>query len=305
MNEPTSLLWCGLFLVASVAIFIDLLTHSRGEMSSRRALLETGSWIALALIFDTWIYFARGRQASVEFLSGYLVEKSLSIDNIFLFLVIFHAFGVKSRAQHRVLYYGVFGALALRAAFVFVGVALLDHFSWVVYVFGAVLFITAIRMVLPRRAEATRPAWIVRLAGRFLPVTETSDGEHFFIRENGKLLATSLFLALLAIEITDVIFAIDSIPAVLSITRDTFIAYSSNVFAVLGLRAIYFVLAGILKRVRFLHQGLAAVLIFTGLKMVLGSRFPFSDEWSLAAIAVIFAVTALASALCHAPAGAR
>jgi tellurite resistance protein TerC len=297
MNEPTFLLWCGLFFVAGLAIVIDLLAYRRQrEMSSRRALLETGSWIALALLFDCWIFHARGRPASVEFLSGYLIEQSLSVDNIFLFLVIFHSFGVKSRAQHRVLYYGVLGALILRLAFVFAGVALLDHFAWIVYVFGAVLFITAVRMVLPRRGgDAQGSAWIVRLAGRFLPVTEQGDGEHFFVRENGKLLATSLFLALLTIEMTDVVFAADSIPAVLSITRDTFIAYSSNLFAVLGLRAIYFVLSGILRKVRFLHQGLAAVLIFTGLKMISGDRFPLSDEWSLAVIAGIFGVTALAS----------
>jgi tellurite resistance protein TerC len=174
-------------------------------------------------------------------------------------------------------------------------VALLDHFESIIYIFGAVLFLTALRMLLPRRETSSGPAWIVRLTGRFLPVTENGDGEHFFLRENGKWLATSLFLALLTIEAMDVVFAADSIPAVLAITRDTFIAYSSNVFAVLGLRAIYFVLAGILRRVRFLHQGLAAVLIFTGLKMVFSNRFSLPDEWSLVVIGSIFGLTALAS----------
>ena len=183
----------------------------------------------------------------------------------------------------------------MRIAFVFAGVTLLEHFHPIVYVFGAILFITALRMLFPRREETAAPAWIVRLAGRFLPVTENDDGRHFFISENGKWRATPLFLALLTIEAMDVIFATDSIPAVLSVTRDAFIAYSSNVFAVLGLRAIYFVLSGILRRVRFLHQGLAAVLIFTGTKMVLGDYVPISDVWSLAIIGGIFAVTAAAS----------
>lgn len=299
MNEPASVLWAGLFAVAAVAIAADLLLHRRssGAMSARAALLETAAWIALALVFDAWIFQARGRSASIQFLSGYLVEKSLSIDNIFLFVVIFHTFRVPPRAQHRVLYYGVAAALALRAAFVFAGVELLDHFHQIAYVFGAILFVTALRMVIPRRQEAAGAARIVKLAGRFFPVTENDDGEHFFVRENGKLFATSLFLALLTIEIADVIFAADSIPAVLSITRSTFIAYSSNVFAVLGLRAIYFVLAGVLRKIRFLHQGLAAVLIFTAVKMVLGSRISFSDTWSLAVIAAIFAATAAASLL--------
>ncbi|HTZ75059.1 MAG TPA: TerC/Alx family metal homeostasis membrane protein [Candidatus Aquilonibacter sp.] len=299
MNEPVSLLWTGLFVVASAAIAADLLLHRRtgGVMSARAALLETGAWIGLALLFDLWIFQARGRSAAIEFLTGYLIEKSLSIDNIFLFLVIFHTFRVPLRAQHRVLYYGVAGALLLRALFVFAGVELLDYFQQIAYLFGAILFLTALRMLFPRREETAGTAWIVRFAGRFFPVTESGDGEHFFLRENGKLLATSLFLALLTIEVADVVFATDSIPAVLSITRDTFIAYSSNVFAVLGLRAIYFVLAGVLRKIRFLHQGLAAVLIFTGVKMVLGSRVPFSDAWSLAAITAIFAATALASFL--------
>jgi tellurite resistance protein TerC len=304
MNEPTSLLWIALFIVVAAAVALDLLLYRRSgrAMSSRRALAETAAWIALALLFDLWILHVRGHRASIEFLTGYLIEKVLSIDNIFLFLVIFRFFGVPEQAQHRVLYYGVAGALALRAAFVFAGVVLLDRFSFMTYIFGAVLLLTAIRMLRPRREDSAEAAWIVRIAGRFLPVTSQAEGESFFLRENGKWMATSLFLALLTIEAVDVIFAADSIPAVLSITRDTFIAYSSNVFAVLGLRAIYFVLAGILRRIRFLHQGLAAVLVFTGLKMVLGDRFSLADQWSLAIIAAIFAATAIASAVWPAPA---
>ena len=296
MNEPTSWLWFALIAIAAAAIIVDLLVYrGRREITPRRALVESVAWFALALIFGLWIFHARGQHASVQFFAGYLVEESLSIDNVFLFLVIFQSFQIAPRTQHRVLYYGVAGALVLRALFVFAGVALLDRFGFVVYLFGAILFITAIRILLVRRGEASKPAWIVRVAARFFPVSEESDGERFLVREHGKLLVTSLFLALIAIEVMDVIFAADSIPAVLSITRDTFIAYSSNLFAVLGLRAIYFVLAEILRRVRFLHQGLAAVLIFTGLKMVLSDRVALSDQLSLAVIAAIFGVTALAS----------
>lgn len=297
MTEPTSWLWLALIAIAACAITVDLLVYRRrrGEITPRRALAESAAWFALALIFGFWISFVRGRHASIEFFTGYLVEESLSIDNVFLFLVIFHSFGISPRAQHRVLYYGVAGALVLRAGFVFAGVALLNRFGFVVYIFGAILLFTALRMLIARRSEGAGPAWIVRLAARFLPVSERTEGQRFFVRENGKLLVTSLFLALLAIEVMDVIFAADSIPAVLSITRDTFIAYSSNLFAVLGLRAIYFVLAGILRKVRFLREGLAAVLIFTGLKMVLSNSVALSDQLSLAVIAGIFGLTALAS----------
>jgi len=297
MIESTSLLWFGLFAVAAAAIVIDIVLHRRGELSvsTKTALLETTGWVALALLFDLWIFYVRGKQASIQFVSAYLIEQSLSIDNIFLFLIIFRSFHVAPRAEHRILYYGVAGALAMRIAFVFAGVTLLEHFRPIVYVFGAILFLTAFRMVFPQQEETTTPAWILRLAGRFLPVTEKDDGRHFFIREDGRWKATPLFLALLAIETMDVIFATDSIPAVLSVTRDPFIAYSSNVFAVLGLRAIYFVLSGILRRVRFLHQGLAAVLIFTGTKMVLSDYVSISDVWSLAIIAGIFGVTTVLS----------
>ncbi len=297
MSESTSLLWIGLFAVAAAAIAVDIVIHRRDELSvsTKRAALETAGWVALALLFDLWIFYARGKEASIQFLSGYLIEQSLSIDNIFLFLLIFRSFQLQPRAQHRILYYGVAGALAMRIAFVFAGVALLEHFHPVTYLFGAILFITAIRMLLQSRDAAKGPARIVRLVGRFLPVTEKNDGRHFFVREDGSWRATPLFLALLTIEIIDLIFATDSIPAVLSVTRDAFIAYSSNLFAVLGLRAIYFVLSGVLKRARFLHQGLAAVLIFTGAKMVMSDYVPIPDVWSLAIIGGIFGLTAIAS----------
>ena len=296
MNETTSLLWFGLFTVAVVGIAADLLIHRRKqEISLRAAIAEIAGWVLLALLFDLWIFQARGREASMQFLAGYLVEQSLSIDNIFIFLLIFHSFRLAPRAQHRVLFYGVAGAIAFRAAFVFGGVALLDHFEGVTYVFAAILLYTAGRMLFARHESLTAQTWPMRLARKILPVAEESSSQQFFVRENGRWMATTLLVALVAVEVTDVVFAADSVPAVLAITRDTFVAYSSNLFAVLGLRAIYFVLAGMLRRIRFLHQGLAGVLLFTGIKMIAGDRLPLSSAVSLAVIGDIFAVTIAAS----------
>jgi tellurite resistance protein TerC len=296
MNRSAAL-WIGLFAVAAAAIAIDIVVHrrSRPEMSSRRALLESAAWISLALLFGVGVFIVRGPKLFAAYLAGYLVEQCLSLDNLFVFLIVFHSFGIPARAQHKVLYYGVAGALILRAAFVFAGAALLNRFQPLIYVFGAILFVTAVRMILPRRDKGSEDTWIIRVARRLFPVSENANGKHFFVRENGRRVATSLFLALLAVEIADVIFAVDSIPAVLAITRDTFIVYSSNLFAVLGLRAIYFVLAGWLRKFRFLHQGLAAVLFFTGLEMVLSNWISLPPEISLAVIAGIFAVAILAS----------
>jgi tellurite resistance protein TerC len=226
------------------------------------------------------------------------VEKSLSIDNIFVFLLIFQAFKIPSASQHRVLYYGIAGALVLRAVFILAGITLLQKFHPVVYLFGAILFITGLRMLLPRKRELhPENTWLVRITRRFLPVVDNYDAQNFLIRKNGKWNATPLLLALVALEAMDIIFAVDSVPAVLAITRDTFIVYASNVFAILGLRALYFALADILPRFRFLHQGLAAIIIFVGTKMVSSDHFPISEVASLAVIAVILALTVAASLL--------
>jgi tellurite resistance protein TerC len=303
MNETSSLLWLGLFVVAGVAVSIDLLIHRRRKGDSARAAwTESLAWIVLALLFDLWILQVRGRQASVEFLTAYVVEKSLSIDNIFLFFVIFQSFRVGPRAQHRVLYYGVVGALVLRGLFVFAGVALLRRFHPVTYLFGAILLMAALRMAVPFRKEAQREStWIARLVERIVPVHSDSESGKFLVRQNGKWMATSLLLALLAVEIMDLIFAVDSVPAVLAISRDPFIAYSSNVFAILGLRAIYFVLAQVLRQIRFLHQGLAAVLLFVGGKMVASDYLSIGAGLSLAIIATIFGATLLISYLFPSP----
>jgi tellurite resistance protein TerC len=234
----------------------------------------------------------------VEFLTGYLVEKSLSVDNIFVFLLIFQSFHVPAQAQHRVLFLGVLGALVMRAAFVLAGVELLQSFHAVLYVFGALLLLTGLKMFWPSK-RLVRPDRnpLVLMARRIIPVTHQFEGERFFVKQAGKWIATPLFLALVAVEAMDIIFAVDSVPAVLAITRNAFVVYSSNVFAILGLRALYFALADLLPRFRFLHKGLAAILVFVGAKMTLSEWFPVTAPISLGVIVGILAVTVAASLL--------
>lgn len=283
-----------------IALGLDLgVLHRRPHtIGLKEALIESAAWISVALLFNLWVYFNRGFQAGTEFLAAYLVEKSLSFDNIFVFLLIFRAFKIRSASQHRVLYFGIAGALVLRAVFVLAGVTLLQRFHPIVYFFGAILFFTGFKMLLPQKRELhPENTWLVRITRRFFPVANDYEGQKFLVRKSGKWSATPLFLALVALEAMDIIFAVDSVPAVLAITRDTFIVYSSNVFAILGLRALYFALADVLPRFRFLHQGLAAVIIFVGTKMILSDRFLIPDVASLAVIAVILAATIATSLL--------
>lgn len=290
--------WAGFGALIAAAVVADLIVFrpKTDRVTLTQALAETAAWIALALSFGIWIYFTRGRQAGVEFLTAYLLEQSLSADNIFVFLIIFRTFGIGPRAQHRVLYSGIIGAVILRLAFVLAGVALLRRFHAVTYIFGAILVVTGANM-LRSGEEAPRAEcnWLIRLLRKVMPVSSSSDTDHFWVREGRHWSATPLLVALIAVEAMDVIFAADSVPAVLSITRDPFIAYSSNVFAILGLRAMYFGLAGLMTRMRFLHEGLAAILLFTGCKMLLPERFEISAAASLGIIVAILAVTAGAS----------
>ncbi len=292
--------WAVFAFAISAALVTDLgVFHRKAHtLSTREALVESAAWISVSLLFNLWVRFALGPQAGLEFLTGYLVEKSLSVDNIFVFLVIFEAFRVPAKLQHRVLFLGVLGALAMRAAFVLAGVELLAMFHAVLYVFGALLLLTGLRMFLPvQRKVQPEKNWLVRAARRIVPVVDEFDGERFLVKREGKWNATPLFLALVAVEAMDIFFAVDSVPAVLAITRNTFIVYSSNVFAILGLRALYFALAGILPRFRFLHQGLATILVFVGAKMSLSEWLPISSLVSLSVIAGILAVTVAASLL--------
>lgn len=304
-------MWCGRVSLGSwvifagiviVAVVVDIrVMHGRSrKVGLKEALAESAGWVGLAVGFGIWVYFMNGRQAGLEFFTGYVIEKSLSLDNILLFLLVFQTFGVASKYQHRVLYFGVIGALVMRGAFVFAGIALLRRFEFVGFVFGAILLVAGIRMLWPGAIlGAGEEKWAIRLARRMFPVADSSldGGSHFWIKRDGKWNATPLFLALIVVEVMDPIFAVDSVPAVLAVTRNPFIAYSSNVFAVLGLRAMYFALASLMPRLRFLHIGLAAILIFIGAKMVAGEHLRLSAGESLGILAGILIMMAAASLL--------
>jgi TerC family integral membrane protein len=288
----------GAAIIVALALDLGVLHRRAHAVQLKEALIESAAWISVALLFNLWLYFSRGPLAGVEFFTAYLVEKSLSVDNIFVFLLIFQAFKIPPKAQHRVLYFGIAGALVLRAVFVLAGVTLLQAFHPIMYIFGAILLFTGLKMLLPRK-RALRPEnnWMVRVARRMIPVVHDYEGQQFLVRERRRWKATPLFLALVAVEAMDIIFAVDSVPAVLAITRDTFIVYSSNVFAILGLRALYFALADILPRFRFLHQGLAAIVIFVGTKMIASEHLPIPAVTSLVIIAMILGATIAASLL--------
>ena len=297
MGTPIHI-WVIFGIAILVALVLDLgVFHRKAHtVQLKEALIESAVWISIALLFNLWLYFSRGPLAGVEFFTAYLVEKSLSVDNIFVFLLIFQAFKIPPKSQHRVLYFGIAGALVLRAVFVLAGITLLQAFHPIMYLFGAILLFTGLKMLFPRK-RALRPEnnWMVRVVRQVIPVVQDYEGQQFLVRESGRWKATPLFLALVAVEAMDIIFAVDSVPAVLAITRDTFIVYSSNVFAILGLRALYFALADILPRFRFLHQGLAAIIIFVGTKMIASEHFPISAVTSLIVIAVVLGVTIAAS----------
>jgi tellurite resistance protein TerC len=290
--------WVVFAIVIAAALVLDLgVFHRKSKkVSLRVALIESAAWIALSLLFAVYVHFSRGTQAGVAFLTGYLVEKSLSVDNIFVFVLIFRAFQVPERSQHKVLFYGVIGALVMRALFVLAGVELLQDFHFILYIFGGILVVTAIQMLRPgQRAIEPERNWLVRVTRQFIPVLTDYSGEDFWVKRERKWNATPLFMALVAVEAMDIVFAIDSVPAVLAITRDTFIVYSSNAFAILGLRALYFALADILPRFRFLHQGLAAILLFVGFKMIASDWIDLPDLMALGVIAGILLITIVAS----------
>ena len=290
--------WIVFSVVITAALVLDLgVFHRKSKkVSLRLALVESAAWIILSLLFAVYVHFSRGPQAGVAFLTGYLVEKSLSIDNIFVFVLIFRAFRIPERSQHKVLFYGVIGALVMRAGFVLAGVELLQKFHFILYIFGGILVVTAIQMLRPgQRSIEPERNWLVRITRQFIPVLSDYSGEDFWVKRERKWNATPLFMALVAVEAMDIVFAVDSVPAVLAITRDTFIVYSSNAFAILGLRALYFALADILPRFRFLHQGLAAILLFVGFKMIVSDWMDLPDLMALGVIAAILAIMIIAS----------
>ncbi len=276
------------FVIIMLALDLGVFHRKSHEVSVKEALIWTFVWIFLALLFNVIIYFWRGQQHALEYFTGYLVEKALSVDNIFVFIMIFTYFQIPSKYQHKILFWGIIGALIMRAIFIFAGVALLEKFHFTIYIFGALLIFTGIKMFNHSNAKIEpdkNPVLI--LFKKFMPVSSTLHEDKFFIRINGRRFATPLFLVLILIETTDLIFAVDSIPAILAITQDQFIVYTSNVFAILGLRSLYFALAGIVHRFWLLSYGLAIVLIFVGIKMILIDLYKIPIEWSLLVIATI------------------
>jgi len=298
MNSPFHWFEFNVFVVIAVAL--DLLVfHKRPhQISVREALLWSGIWIGAAAAFAVGIYHYYGAQPALEFSTGYVIEKSLSVDNLFVFLVLFRTFGVAAEYQHRVLAWGILGALIMRGMMIWAGTTLIERFSWIMYVFGAFLVIAGIHMMSSSETE-THPEknWIVRFLAKHLRLTKNFSGQRFFVRELGSLYATPLFLVLLVVEVTDVTFAVDSIPAVFGITRDPFIVYTSNVFAILGLRTLYFLLAGILDRLTYLKYGLSIVLVFVGAKMLLEPWLHISVLGSLGIVAGILIAATIVSLL--------
>ncbi len=294
MSAPPFPMWAWLVFVGLVLalLFLDLFVLHRNarEVPFKEALWLSGFWIAVSLAFGGFVWFLAGPEGAAAYLTAYLLEKSLSLDNVFVFSVIFTSFAVPERDRYHVLFYGVIGAIVFRAIFVVAGTALLSAFSWLVFVFGAFLLFTGIRMFRGGGGGDTDPRnnRTLRLFRRFVPTTEDYHGDHFFVRQAGKRCATPLLAVLVVIESTDLIFAIDSVPAVLSVTLTNFVAFSSIVFAVLGLRALYFALEGLVDRFVYLHYGLAAILVFLGVKFVaqgFGLQVPI-----LASLLVIAAV---------------
>lgn len=300
MMEHSLTLWILFNVFIVIMLIVDLLVFNREEheISIKESLTWTGVWVALAVVFGIGIYFFMDPKSSLDFFTGYLIEKSLSVDNIFVFILVFTYFGVPAKYQHKVLFWGIFGALVLRFLFIFLGVALIDRFDWIVYVFGGFLIYTGIKMAFETEKEVhpeRNP--LIKLTRRLIPVTNKYHGADFFTRVNGKLMATPLFVVLVVIETTDVVFAVDSIPAILAITTDEFLVYSSNAFAILGLRALYFALNSIMKMFHYLHFGLAAILSFVGIKMVLADFYHIPTLYALAFIGFALAASVIASLL--------
>ena len=279
--------WIGTLAIFALLITVDLIRTRRASESLRAAALASGLWAAAGLAFGGVLWLWQGRALAGQYFAGYLLEKALSVDNIFVFVLLFTSLAVPAAQQRRVLYFGVVGALVLRGGFIAAGGALLDHISWVFYVFGTLVVLAGVRMARPHAATDPAKNLTVRAMRRMLPVSSDYDGGRFFTRVSGKMVATPLFVALVAIETTDLVFALDSIPAVFGVTRDVFVVFTSNAFAVLGLRALYFLLAGSMDRFRYLKQGLAVLLVFIGVKMLASAFVYVPVTVSLAVIAVV------------------
>lgn len=300
--------WGALLGLIAVCLLVDLLVFHREahEIGTREAALESALWISIGLAFGGVVWWGWGGAAAGEYISGYLIEKSLSIDNVFVWALILSYFKIPRAYQHRVLFWGIFGALIMRAIFIFAGVALIEQFSWVLYIFGGFLLFTAARMLFADDEEVDpSKSKFLKLIRKVVPSTDQMNGQHLFMKVNGRRLATPLFAVLLLIEFTDVIFAVDSVPAVLAVSREQFIVFSSNAFAILGLRALYFLLADLHAKFSYLQEGLAIILAFVGIKMIIaelpGLEYHIPTPISLLVIALVLTASIVFS-LRHPPA---
>jgi tellurite resistance protein TerC len=296
----TVYVWIGFiaFVLLMLALDLGIFHRKSHEVKIKEALIWSAVWISIAMVFNYGIYVYMGEVKAIEFLTGYVIEKSLSIDNLFVFIMIFSYFNVDKKYQHKVLFWGIIGALIMRSIFIFAGVALINKFHWIIYIFGAFLIFTGVKMLF-QKDEKMDPNKnpLVRLFKRFYPVTDTMHGDRFFVKINAKTFATPLFVVLLLVEFTDLIFAVDSIPAIMAITSDPFIIFTSNVFAILGLRALYFALAGITQYFHYIKYGLSAILVFVGLKMVMVDFYKIPVMISLFTILGILVISVVASLL--------
>ena len=294
-------LWIGfnVFVLAMLALDLGVFHRKAHVVSFKESITWTVVWVALALLFNGGVWHFYGSQKALEFFTGYLIEKSLSVDNVFVFALLFSYFAVPPLYQHKVLFWGILGALIMRAIMIVLGAALITKFTWIIYVFGGFLILTGIKMVV-KREEEIHPERnpVVRWFKKLMPVTSDYRGDKFFVRENGVRAATPLFVVLLLVEFSDLIFAVDSIPAIFAVTTDAFIVYTSNVFAILGLRSLYFALAGVMDKFHYLKIGLGVVLSFVGVKMLLAhTAWKIPILWSLGVIVLILAVSVVVSLL--------
>ena len=301
--------WIGFVAFVVVMLTLDLFVFHKKDTtpSIKEALLWSAFWIGLAVVFNIGVYIFLGKVSALEFFTAYLIEESLSIDNLFVFILIFNFFKIEPKYQHKVLFWGIIGAIVMRAIFIFAGVALLNRFDWIMYVFGAFLLYTGAKMLLDRKEQSEfnpNENIVIRIFRKFMPITDDISVPHFFVKKNGKMHATTFFIALLFIEASDLVFAVDSIPAVLSVSKDVFIVYTSNIFAILGLRSLYFALSGIMQYFRFLKVALAGILTFIGFKMCInelsvemGYHFHISNFFSLGVIIGLLTISIFASLL--------
>lgn len=292
--------WVAFAIMIFILLALDIAVFNRKshEIKLKEAVLWSAFWITLALLFNIVVYVFYGHESALQYLTAYLVEKSLSMDNLFVFLMIFSFFKVPHKYQHKVLFWGIIGALVMRLFFIYAGITLINKFHWIIYVFGVMLIYSGIKMVRDKETEIhPEKNKVLKLFRKFMPTTSKYHDGHFFIRLDGVLHATPLFVVMIVIETSDLIFAVDSIPAVLAISNDTFIVYTSNIMAILGLRALFFALAGVMNIFEFLHYGLSAILVFVGVKMVIADLYKIDIFVSLGVIFSILCISIIASVI--------